>query len=242
MLGWATMAAAIAAAVLNIVLFTRCRRYYRAPDTGEWSSLLWLAAYAPIPLLFAPMVDEQWILFLVPFWLSVTSLVIRPIYEGGSKAAIAAMVVLFGLHNFVGGIWLVRDESSNLYKSQADWLINNSKTGDVILTFDRGILTNYINYYTLAETVNLFFMRAAELGALRERLERHERAIYTTAAVFSPPRYDCLEASARLSCESLQQFAASLKMSYTLMPQSQGTAWALRPRSDRDAASILDRP
>ena len=235
-LGWATMAAAVAAAALNIPLFTRRRRHCRAPAAGEWSSLLWLAAYAPIPVLISPTADELWILFLVPFWLLITSLVIRPIYEGGSKAPIAAMVALFGLHNFVGGIGLVRDELSNLYKSQAHWLIKNSKAGDTILTFDRGYLTRYIRYYSSADIVELFPMHAAELGALRERLERHEGAIYTTPAVFSPPHYECLVA--RLSCELLQQFAASLKMSYALMPQGHGTAWALRPRSDWGSAMI----
>ena len=183
-----TATAVIVAALAVASVFKRLTQSWRGINAAAGLGALWLVLYAALAAGSNPATAEMWLMALVPFWLILTALFVEPLCQSGARRLVAAFVLALGLHNYVGGLLIFSAEASNYYLARSAWLLRNTTAQDVIVTYDKDVLTRHLRYYGNAIVVNLYWMQHdSDVGPLRAQLAGTSGHIYVLDDVVEPP-------------------------------------------------------
>ena len=154
---------------------------------GGWQTIaivgLWFFIYAGAVLLLEPGNPEVWVLGLLPFWLLVCGLFIAPIARANELWIVLLMVVFLGLHNFVGGIGILRHAETDYNIQKAAWVLENLDEDHTLITAGNPVFVRYLNYHSKARVVDL---NQHPLDALPDLLAG-SAAVYLLNDVFDYP-------------------------------------------------------
>ena len=143
------------AALLATLLFLIARRLQWAPMTG--AVFLWLGGTVGMALCFEPANPEMWVSALAPFWM-MTGLLWRAVPDGPlSRWFPAALSVALLVHNWAGGMSLVKKPGSDYCRQKGTWIIEHARHDDLILTADSHSFVTFLEYQTLARVLDAKF-------------------------------------------------------------------------------------
>ncbi len=195
--------------VLMLISFVRVRRW------EEWRPLFWIFVWAGgviFPTVWVePSNPELWIMSLPPLWLLGAWLVRQVL----CRRIFVLVVCLFGLHNLVSGMEIVKSREGDYLFKKSEWILQNAGPDDVINTADTFVFSFYLDYWTPAEVKNLNTQNWGE-----------GRMTYILNDVFNPPA----AISARFPQQALHaaQAAAELRpLCYKVHDDQFGGVWSL---------------
>ena len=147
---------------LAVALFWLTLRNLRNLRFTEAATVLaavfvWLAGTAGLAMCFEPSNPEMWVCVLPPFWL-LAGLIWGAL--PGSRlfrwmpVALAAVLLL---HNWVGGMSLVRSPEGDYCRQKGAWIIEQARPGDLILSADSHSFITFLGYYTPASILDAKF-------------------------------------------------------------------------------------
>ncbi len=237
---WTTLAACLAAA---LALITSVMRGRKRPNTAhgaiavqgldgdgrtpskDWTALrcaagAWWVGHGALLLWMEPGNPELWVMALPPLWMLLAgspALRVRPWW---------VFVLLLGLHNWVGGMSLLRDPAGDLYRAKADAVLRVAQPGDEIWTAGGPSFSRYLRYVSAAKVVDLW---AADPD------DGRGRCIWVLGDVLEPPRAltERFWARAPAIAHLVAQIRPKLEL---VVSDSFGGVWRLCTR-DRTAAA-----
>ncbi|MCF7848799.1 MAG: hypothetical protein K9M45_08125 [Kiritimatiellales bacterium] len=126
---------------------------------GGWQTIfviaLWFILYAGALLLMEPGNPEVWVMGLIPFWLLVCGLIIAPLARANKLWIVMLILIFLGLHNYVGGIGLLKHPESDYNIQKSAWVLEHATEGDIILTAENPVFVRYLKYHSKAEVIDL---------------------------------------------------------------------------------------
>jgi hypothetical protein len=135
---------------------------------GGWQTIavigLWFAVYASAILFLEPGNPEVWVLGMIPFWLLICGLVISPIARANELWVVLAMLVFLGLHNYVGGIGILKNPETDYNIQKTKWILEHATEADLIMTAENPVFVRYLKYHSDAEVADLNQMEPDELA------------------------------------------------------------------------------
>ena len=84
---------------------------------------------------------------LVPFWLAFCGLIVAPLSRENVLWPILVLVILMGIHNYIGGFCPLQIPEGDYNRQKAEWILNNVEIGDIVLTADNPVFERYLRYY-----------------------------------------------------------------------------------------------
>jgi hypothetical protein len=150
------LAAGLAAGLLAVSL-RYVQKLWKHPPGLSVPVLIWLVIAAGMALCFEPANPEMWICVLPPFWL-LAALVWSAVPErrllGWLPAVLAAVLLL---HNWVGGMSLVRRPEGDYCRQKAAWIIQHARPDDLILTADSHSFVTFLEFQTRSRVLDAKF-------------------------------------------------------------------------------------
>ncbi len=149
-----------AAAFFVALLFFSARNVRRAMTeqpvlTG--AALLWLGGTAAIAVCFEPANPETWICALAPFWL-MAGLFWCAVPEGRlSRWLPVALAAGLLLHNWTGGISLVKNPAGDYCRQKGAWILGQACADDLIVSADSHSFVTFLEYQTSARVLDAKF-------------------------------------------------------------------------------------
>jgi len=154
---------------------------------GGWQTIvvigLWFVVYASAILFLEPGNPEVWVLGLIPFWLLVCGLVISPIARANELWVVLAMLVFLGLHNYFGGIGILKNPETDYNIQKAKWVLGHAKKSDLIMTAENPVFVRYLKYSSSATVADL---NQSEPDELAEQIDSAEQ-VFVFNDVFEYP-------------------------------------------------------
>ncbi len=146
-----------------------------------WAGVAWLIGSAGMAMWFEPANPEMWIFTIPAFWLVIGAFWNE--VSGGIRWLPFVAAVLFAVHNFSGGMLLVRGEKGDYCRQKGTWIMEHTAAGDVVLVADSHSFTTYLQYWCSARVIDMKFRPLAEW----ENLDKEgARAIYVFGDVLAP--------------------------------------------------------
>jgi hypothetical protein len=174
-------------AVLLWSLRHRLRAHYLR-RTGQallvvaiWIGVDWLILVGP-----SSSAPEAWIPLLPAVWICVATVFFGACGTRASRILVVAFLLTLMVHNLAGGFWMMHSRSTDLNAVKAQWLLDNARAGDLILTADGLVFKRYLQYHTTARVVGLDELPVGQIPSLRGLVAADGR-VFATAAVFDPP-------------------------------------------------------
>ena len=211
----------------------RTDRMHAMLMVGGWQTIavigLWFAIYALAILYLEPGNPEVWVLGLVPFWLLVCGLVISPIAHANELWVVLVLLLSLGLHNYVGGIGLLKDPASDYNVQKAAWVLEHAGQDDLIVSAGNPVFLRYLNYYSKSSVIDLNYSNPGDL----ETAERKAAKVFVLDDVFNYPsslkiRFPRME-------EKVAAYATKLKPGVEKVADNEfGGVWIMRRDAVQD--------
>ena len=148
----------------------------------------WLGLQSIVVLITEPGSPENWVMTLPPFWILIAVTLYTPIAAAGRPFVPLAIMALLCVHNYFGGFRLLADPRGDLAACKSAWLIQNAKSGDLILTAESFEIMRYLRYYSGADVVHLVYeVTPASKAVLLANLRQRSGHVFATAEVFDLP-------------------------------------------------------
>ena len=124
-------------------------------DSMFWISGIWFAGTAFPTLWKEPANPELWVLCIPAIWILFFICIDRA--DLTIKAIIRLSFVIFflGIHNIIVGMGMIKDRESDYNFKKAEWILQQAKFGDAVLTTDSFVFTSYLKYWSPAFVYNL---------------------------------------------------------------------------------------
>jgi hypothetical protein len=131
---------------------------------------VWLAGAVAMALCFEPSNPEMWVCVLPPFWL-LAGLLWSGLPESRlfRWTPVALAAVLF-LHNWVGGMSLVRSPEGDYCRQKGAWIIKQARPEDMILSADSHSFITFLEYQTSANILDAKFAGEDQWEKLRPQI------------------------------------------------------------------------
>lgn len=114
-------------------------------------SLLWaLGCFAVIVWTGGPTQPEVWLVFLVPFWMLLGSLIKEPDRASGFKLVPALLAV----STLIAGLLPIH-VGENRQATLGRWLVEHLEPGDVLVTADSSGFARYVGYFSATDAVHI---------------------------------------------------------------------------------------
>ncbi len=156
----------ITAAFFTILLFLVARKVHWTAMTGL--ALLWLGGTVGMAFCFEPANPEMWVSALAPFWLIVGLFwCTAPLGGRLSRWLPAALAIALLVHNWVGGMSLVKDPDGDYCRQKSAWIIEQARHGDLILTADSHSFVTFLEYQTSAVIIDAKHIDLNQWNALK---------------------------------------------------------------------------
>lgn len=207
------LAVGLAAGIFCIVM-RHIKRVMANQSAVPVSFFVWFAGAAAMALCFEPTNPEMWICALPPFWI-LTGLVWNAVPEGRlSRWMPVALVAVLLLHNWAGGMSLVKRPQADYCRQKGFWIIEQARPGDLILSADSHSFITFLACQTPACVLDAKFASADEFT---DAAEKFSGRVFVFEEVLRP----LPPVSRRLpaSVQSMQQLGA------VLMPGLQMIHW-----------------
>jgi len=148
---------------------------------------VWFLVYAAIGVLFSRVPNaEIWILGLPPAWLVIVCLFVS---ETRTSGPLAALVLALFAHNLIGGLWIYYGSEGDRDRAKGEWLVENSRPGDAILTADSRVFARYMRYWAPGQVLDLQGLDEAELADAWDEAMAVPGSVFATQDVFEPPAF-----------------------------------------------------
>ncbi len=139
----ATFFAAILLAGFSILLGLRLRRSSSSVEGGTTTLkdgrrafvgvAAWAVVYIGSILWLQPENAGVWAFGLAPIWLAFCGMVIVPLARHRTLWPILALILAVGVHNYHGGIRMLRSSHGDLYVATSEWMLARRRPEDGIL-------------------------------------------------------------------------------------------------------------
>jgi hypothetical protein len=184
-----TGAALLVLLTLLLVSFRRPRGTPRSPSKRDTLALLfvWIVGHWFVVVRVNPGAPEAWIPVLLPVWFAVGIFVFDRARSASQTRMIWLVVVALALHNYVGGLLLMRDASDDYNARRAAWLVSHTGPDDVILTITGPVPTRYLAYRSSASVVTLWAVSPGAVRSIYARALTTPGDVYVMGDVFDPP-------------------------------------------------------
>jgi hypothetical protein len=146
-----------------------------------WIGVDWLILIGP-----SSSAPEAWIPMLPAVWICVATVIFMACRTRASRILVVAFLLALMVHNLAGGFWMMHSQSTDLNAVKSQWLVDNARAGDLILTADGLVFKRYLQYHTTAKVVGLDELPVGQIPGMRGLVAAHGR-VFATAAVFDPP-------------------------------------------------------
>jgi hypothetical protein len=150
------LALSLAIALLWIIL-RNFRNIHSAESAVLAAVFVWLAGTAGMAMCFEPSNPEMWVCVLPPFWL-LAGLIWSALPDSRlfrwMPVALAAVLLL---HNWVGGMSLVRNPKGDYCRQKGAWIVEQARPGDLILSADSHSFITFLEYQTPAGILDAKF-------------------------------------------------------------------------------------
>jgi hypothetical protein len=160
------LAAGLAAGVFCL-LMRHIKQVLTNRSAASSAVFVWFAGAAAMAFCFESANPEMWICSLPPLWL-LAGLAWNAVPEGRFlrwlPATLAAALLL---HNWAGGMSLVKSPTGDYCRQKAAWIIEQARPGDLILTADAHSFVTFLQYQTPARVVDGKFITPAQWNDLR---------------------------------------------------------------------------
>jgi len=207
--------AALGTAILGLTgillfLLDVVRRRFRDLWPVEWSpslaaALFWLAGLGGTVLIFEPGNPEMWIMALLPLWWCIALLLNRLPCQ--LQRLVVVLVVLLGLHNWLGGMVPIQSCAGDYNYQKTRWLFSQDTGGALVVTAENPVYVFYLNHWIDAEILDL--NHSVEVEKTLEKIENWPGPVYLLGEVFNPPR--ALAVRFPVSGGFLARYAAALR-------------------------------
>ena len=186
---WVTLCLFALALVLVCVSLVRKRAALRSATGHGINTWLfaWFALNTGMVLLKEPDNPELWIFPFVPFALWTGGMLVRVLPGAMCTAHFASLIILALAHNWLGGMRVLADRTTDLNMQIADAVTAVAREHDIVLTARGGICRSYLEYYAESHVVDVQRLLRTRDFALPES-QTHYR-IYATGDIFEPPPY-----------------------------------------------------
>jgi hypothetical protein len=193
---------------------------------GGWHTLsvigLWFAMYAAMLLILEPGNPEVWVLGLVPFWLLVCGLVIAPIARANELWIVLLSLVCLALHNYAGGVALLKNPEADYNYQKAAWVFENAQTEDCVLTAENPVFIRYLRYYAKASVIDL---NAESFEQVQQTVALSDRTLILND-VFDYPRSMALRFPNH--AKAVEQYARTYRPASRMIVENEfGGVWEL---------------
>jgi hypothetical protein len=182
-----------AALGLLVVLLVWSFRRRRMPTRVPWKSSLlplliaWTVGLWLVIVRVDPGAPEAWIPMLLPVWLGVGIAVFDRARSASQRRLVWLVVGALALHNYVGGLLLMRDASNDYNARRAAWLVSHAGRDDVIVTIAGPVTTRYLAYYSSAPVISLWNVSPRAVRSLYSLALTTPDDVYVMEEVFEPP-------------------------------------------------------
>ena len=149
--------------------------------------LAWIVGHWLVVVRVDPGAPEAWIPLLLPVWFAVGILVFDRARSASQTRMIWLVVIALTLHNYAGGLLLMRDSSKDYNARRAAWLVANAGPDDVILTIAGPVPTRYLAYHSAAPVISLWAVSPGAVGPLYSRALTTSGNVYVMGDVLDPP-------------------------------------------------------
>ena len=148
--------------------------------------MAWVGAYALFLLVMDPTSNEPWFMVQIPLlWLFVV-LVNSAKFLSKTPVSLLLIVVLV-VHNYVGGINLLKDVKYDYNTMKSRWLVENASGEDVIISLGPTAFIRYLRYHTEARVINLEENYETTISEIPGLLNGYSK-VYLTEDVITPPK------------------------------------------------------
>jgi len=162
------LAAGLTAGIFCVVI-RHLKRVLAIRSAAFAAVLLWFIGSAAMALCFEPANPETWICVLPPFWL-LAGLVWNAVPDGRlSRWMPAALATVLLLHNWIGGMSLVRNPAGDYCRQKGTWVAEQARFGDLILTADSHSFVTFLEYQTRARVADAKFINIEQWNELRRQ-------------------------------------------------------------------------
>jgi hypothetical protein len=227
----ASVVVGILGAATLLLLFAAAFRFFRGgarrPDGGARRAALtvaavWFLLYACIGLLFSRVPNaEIWILALPPAWLLIVTLFVADRRPSGPL--IALVLALFA-HNLIGGLWIYYGTGGDRARAKGEWLIENSRAADAILTADSRVFARYLRYWAPGTVLDLQGLDEAELARTWDEALARSGSVFATHDVFEPPEFYLVQKP--VEARALSEFGREVRQEFEQISQDEfGGVW-----------------
>jgi hypothetical protein len=183
---FATLAILLVSLVLLGVLLLRAPRDPRGRSRLLLLFVAWILGYWLVAIRVDPGAPEAWTLILIPIWIVVG----MAVFDRVGAVPLALIWLFVGalfVHNLLGGMLLMHDASTDFNVRKSEWLVDNTRSHDVVLTAAGSVFTRYLAYHADALVIGLLEPEAVERD-YRLALATDGR-VYITGDVLRPPPY-----------------------------------------------------
>lgn len=181
--------AALGALLALLVQSLRRRRMTaRFPSKSYLLPILaWIVGHWFVVVRVDPGAPEAWIPMLLPVWFAVGISVFNRARSASQRRMIWLVVVALTLHNYVGGLLLMRDASKDYNARRAAWLVSHAGRDDVILTIAGPVSTRYLAYHSTARVISLWNVSPRAVRSHYSMALSTPGNVYVMEEVFRPP-------------------------------------------------------
>jgi hypothetical protein len=163
------LAIGLAATILWLIL-RNFRNIRSAGSAVLAAGSVWLVGSTAMALCFEPSNPEMWVCVLPPLWLLAGLLwSALPDSRLFRWIPVALAAVLF-LHNWVGGMSLVRSPKGDYCRQKGAWIIEQARPEDMILSADSHSFITFLEYQTSANILDAKFAGEDQWGKLRPQI------------------------------------------------------------------------
>ena len=120
-----------------------------------WISGVWLIGTALPSLWVEPANPELWVLSIPAIWMLFFVCIDHADLTTKAIIRLTLIIILLGIHNIVVGMGMIKDRESDYNFKKAEWVLQQAKIGDVVLTADSFVFTSYLKYWSPAIIYNL---------------------------------------------------------------------------------------
>jgi hypothetical protein len=190
------LAGTLAAALYLLFCKGPLRKRDRVGTADGWRTLtvtmVWFGGYVGAVLLLEPGNPEVWVMGLIPFWLIFCGLVVAPLSKENVLWPILVLLGFLAVHNYLGGMLPLKSPRSDYNRQKAEWVLQNTKPEDWVLTAGNPVFERYLRYYSPAKVEYLYFWNndwlehpEAALQVLREK--QKTGTVYLLGDLFDQP-------------------------------------------------------
>ena len=160
---FAPLSFVVAGVVLIWMVVIAARRFSELPPLG-WAGVAWFVGSCAMAMWFEPANPEMWIFAIPSLWL-----VLGLAWKFGQLRWLpVAAASLLAIHNFAGGMLLVRNAEGDYCSRKAAWIVEQATSDDLVLVADSHSFSTYLQYWSSARIEDMKFQGLEDWNSMQK--------------------------------------------------------------------------